>query len=438
MVSRIKQLAKLGEPLFGLREAGGYRRNFSLLLGRHPLRHRSSTIEQSARMMRGFRDVVFFASRDDNAPSQLLKWFKHGFLDRDRTLVVGKILGQLNRHHVQAFEGAEVNYLFYRYLRHLDFSRTRFVFYPYNTLWNPDLVYQRGPQHVFLGHGDSDKAASTNPLIRIYDRIFVSGQVSIERLLDAQIVNSLDVTSGRVVRVGMPYLELPSQLPPKPQDASYVLYSPTWEGANARQQYSSLEGGFGEQIVDYLLAKAGQDVVFRPHPSTGQRDERYRLWVRHLIERFADSPRFHIHADATDATLIPEASLKGKRWSKMCTLDESLRDARWVVTDVSSVISASVFAACPFLVVVKPTAATPPGGLQSHCHATIAFGAPLQGSSLAFEEAIYLEAHAAVLAAREHCVGIEPYLMGRPYSEYLALIETSRENPVQLANRREV
>src|SRR5690606_21438883 len=38
------------------------------------------------------------------------------------------------------------------------------------------LRYGR-PRHVFLNHGDSDKVSSANPVVKVYDELFVAGQV---------------------------------------------------------------------------------------------------------------------------------------------------------------------------------------------------------------------------------------------------------------------
>jgi hypothetical protein len=373
------------------------------------------------RRMRSFPYVLFFASRDPNASSQILKWFAHGFLPRDQTLVVGKLLGSAASQHAEALESASINYVFYRFLRSIDLSSAHAVFYPYNTMWNPDVVYKaRQAQHVFLGHGESDKLASINPMIRIYDRIFVSGDVAIQRLLKARIVNALDVESGRVTRIGMPYLSNVTPEPrPRERSSSYVLYAPTWEGT-AGQEYASLEGGFGEQLVTTLLRS--DSVVFRPHPSTGAKRADYRELARRLIATHARHPRFHVQLDPSASGEFADLStLPTQRWTKRCSADASLAEARWVVTDVSSMVSGAIQHQCPFALVLdtKQPAEAALEGLSQFATLRIARHAAPETSGISAlldDEQAYLRAFSALHAARKACVGREPHLEGLPIS----------------------
>ena len=52
----------------------------------------------------------------------------------------------------------------------------RVALYPANTGKNLHMIRNRGVAHVFVGHGDSDKAASSNPFVRVYNQEWVAGQ----------------------------------------------------------------------------------------------------------------------------------------------------------------------------------------------------------------------------------------------------------------------
>jgi hypothetical protein len=115
--------------------------------------------------------------------------------------------------------------------------------------------------HVYLGHGESDKAVSASNQLKAYDRTFVAGPAAEERVLRELMWFDRD----RMVRIGRPQAAAPGARPVPPQPT--VLYAPTWEGAQASMAYSSVHT-HGEALVRSLLA-AGFRVVYRPHPRTG-------------------------------------------------------------------------------------------------------------------------------------------------------------------------
>lgn len=127
------------------------------------------------------------------------------------------------------------------------------------------LRYAR-PKHVFLNHGDSDKASSANPVVRAYDRLFVAGQVAIDRYRDAGI----DLTDERFAVVGRPQLDDVLTGGQRIGDGpTTVLYAPTWEGFFETADYSSLERS-GEAIVRDLLERHPDvRIVYKPHPASG-------------------------------------------------------------------------------------------------------------------------------------------------------------------------
>lgn len=426
----IKTIAR--RPIYGSREVGGYVRNYSTVMG-YPLAHGSKAFIRGTapEFMRRFSDVVFFASRDKNASSQVLKWFRHGFLDRERTLVVGKILHPaISLEHIREFEGAELNYLFYHFIRDLDFTSARSVLYPYNTQWNPSVVRQRGPQHIFLGHGDSDKAGSTNPMLRLYDRILVSGQLAVERLLSAGIVNAEDVLSGRVVRIGMPYL--PSVRQDLATSGQHILYAPTWEGSDG-EQYSSLRAGYGRELLSFLLTNTRSNIIFRPHPSTGIRRPEYRAYLQEIVREFQHSPRFQLHVESTAHNAV--TFVTGAR-TRHCTLEASLQDAKWVLADISSVASSAVHYEVPFVLLHDGDSFAAFDGISRFAAAHLRIGEPPGNKlSLLCSEARHADAVAAVRAAREFCSGVEPYLVDLPYEAWMAriLAETKQDTTERLS-----
>src|SRR5699024_12395246 len=61
----------------------------------------------------------------------------------------------------------------------------RGVFYVNNAMLNTHMVRYTSLRHIQLLHGESDKAASASPVLRMYDRDFVAGQAAMDRVAAA-------------------------------------------------------------------------------------------------------------------------------------------------------------------------------------------------------------------------------------------------------------
>jgi len=154
----------------------------------------------------------------------------------------------------------------------LDLPSARVALYVANAAGNIHLLRRRGVWSVFIGHGDSDKGASSSPFSRVYDEIWVAGPAGRDRYLQAGI----GVTTERIVEVGRP--QLPAAPPSRRHRAvvgTTVLYAPTWEGWGDEEHHTSL-GSLGPKLVSALLARADVRVLYRPHPLTGTRDAAVR------------------------------------------------------------------------------------------------------------------------------------------------------------------
>jgi len=402
---------------------GSYARNFVWLggypqavPGKHPL----GTARDVIRL---YEDVVYCDSRDPNSAAQVLKWFRYGFFQKRSAIVVNRLYFLAAGRQLRQFEAEGVAYVLFWPLDAVDFRSARAVFYPYHTNTNQIMIKAIGPVHVFTGHGDSDKAGSVNPMTRMYDHVLVSGDLTIQRLLQARVMTPYDAAEGRMVRVGMPYLEPLSEAELVPPEDGYILYAPTWEGVERRQQYSSLEGGFGLELVGHLLEHAGAPVVFRPHPSTGQKLGKYRSLAKAIIDRFQGHPKFHLQGDIASTVPSEGAFARKTAFTGRRSPSASLRGAKWVVTDVSSMLSASLYACRPVAVIRKsglpdPTSRTDVlsdiGGLS------IEYG-KLPAADM-FSAAAHAVASERVRAERARCVTCEPYLAGLPREEWVSAI----------------
>lgn len=166
-----------------------------------------------------------------------------------------------------------------RELHGLELNTVRVVFYVAHAASNVHMLRRRTMRHVFIGHGDSDKAVSSNPFTKAYDEQWVAGPAALERFRAAQV----DVDERRVVQIGRPQLDpMRAQRPSSPGFIITVLYAPTWEG-HADEPHQTSLATFGVDLVRWLLAESDVRILYRPHPLVGVRDAGVRAADREIV-----------------------------------------------------------------------------------------------------------------------------------------------------------
>ncbi|MDT0388313.1 hypothetical protein [Streptomyces dubilierae] len=148
----------------------------------------------------------------------------------------------------------------------LELPELRVVLYPGNAGKNVHMLRVAEAKHVFIGHGDSDKLASSNRVSKVYDEIWVAGRAGRDRYQRVRHA----ISDSAIVEVGRPQLSsirlhadhVPGPLPT-------VLYAPTWEGWSDDDCHTSLIP-MGVTLVEKLLAENVR-VLYKPHPLTGKR-----------------------------------------------------------------------------------------------------------------------------------------------------------------------
>ncbi|SNT12069.1 CDP-Glycerol:Poly(glycerophosphate) glycerophosphotransferase, partial [Micrococcales bacterium KH10] len=192
-------------------------------------------------------------------------------------------------------------------------SSVRAVFYLNQVARNTDMVAWRGPRHIYLGHGDSNKMLSSHPAHAMYDEIWVAGRHSIDRYRDAGVV----IEPSKFVIIGRPQLAVLGDstgsvagrnLKAGPSASRPIaLYAPTWHGYNSMTQLSSLARG--PQIVDELTV-AGFDVIFRPHPMSAlTRAGRAQIAaIRSRLQTTTPQPKTFAEAAAEADLLVADPS----------------------------------------------------------------------------------------------------------------------------------
>ena len=139
--------------------------------------------------------------------------------------------------------------------------RPKAILYPNNGQRNFQSLIWAEAAHIHVNHGESDKVSMVSNQAKAYDRVFVAGEAAVRRHRAALV----DFDEFRLIRIGRPQLDLePEPIIPESTRRT-VLYAPTWEGEDERNNFTSVDC-YGVKIVNALLAQPDVRVVYKPHP----------------------------------------------------------------------------------------------------------------------------------------------------------------------------
>jgi hypothetical protein len=195
------------------------------------------------------------------------------------------------------------------------------------------MLREPGVRHVFVGHGDSDKSASSNPFSKVYSEIWVAGEAGRDRYRRANI----GIHDDEIVEVGRPQLNGIEQHSGVPHGEISVLYAPTWEGWTNDPAHTSVIRT-GPQLVARLVALAGVRVVYKPHPLTGS------------VSRAAANADARIRETVTRAAAVAGASRHQVAVGPEPGLYECFNDCHVLVADISSVLTDFIESQKPYVV----------------------------------------------------------------------------------------
>ncbi|MET8352288.1 CDP-glycerol glycerophosphotransferase family protein [Micromonospora sp. NPDC005206] len=223
----------------------------------------------------------------------------------------------------------------------LELGSVRTALYAANVGANIHMLREPGMKHVFVGHGDSDKAASANPYSKVYDEVWVAGLAGRERYARAGV----GVLDTDIVEIGRPQLAGVHTFGAESVDRPFtVLYAPTWEGWLDDDPYHTSLVLMGERIIQGLLATRPEvRVIYKPHPLTGSRSKDAKAVHERLVELIRGAGG---DADAT--------SLDGTRHlvvtGRTPALFDCFNQTDLLISDVSSVVSDFVQSERPYVV----------------------------------------------------------------------------------------
>jgi hypothetical protein len=152
----------------------------------------------------------------------------------------------------------------------LNSARPKLLLYPNQNVRNFFALRYSAGLHAWISHGESDKAYMFQNTLKRYDFYFAAGKAAVDRTLR----HVTGLSKERIKLIGRPQLadvhNIPADFEPKAH-AVKVLYAPTWEGVTGATRYSSIDT-HGLALVK-RLDQLGCQIVYRPHPLSGTRDE---------------------------------------------------------------------------------------------------------------------------------------------------------------------
>lgn len=219
--------------------------------------------------------------------------------------------------------------------RLVDSQDLRLVYYVNQNISNFQMMRFNEPDHVFICHGESDKAYMWSNQLKAYDYVFTAGQAAQDRL--ATHLRNFDVQKS-TRQIGRPQIDVnypaPYTLNP---DLPTVLYAPTWEGDRPSMKYGSVLS-HGEPLIDELLKDGGYNVIFRPHPRSGKNTAAYGKAVERIHKKLETA-----NASSSAQLIFDDSEQWGWQWTV----------ADVCITDISA-------AAYDFLATGKPMFVTSP------------------------------------------------------------------------------
>jgi len=225
------------------------------------------------------------------------------------------------------------------------------VFYPANNGANMQVVRNTDLTHVFLGHGDSNKASSANKCFRLYDEVWVAGQAHRDRFDRV----SGDYSALKFPIVGQPWMQDWFKSLPKYglEERNQWGYFPTWRGYYANTNYSSLD------IIKGIAAVAQESLgdtaagFLKLHPWSTNADVKA---VSRVVEAHKPPQITKTIDENGEALSAPEVGLF------LPDQGTQLRDIlkkplRFVVCDISAAVTECLFINVPiFLYYPQPPA----------------------------------------------------------------------------------
>jgi hypothetical protein len=216
--------------------------------------------------------ALYLDSKIIGAARQLVAFFKQGVFDKNKTVIYLKKYKESAKLYSKIFSEESIAYQFMK-PSELDNLEGQIIFYAFNAQSNCRLVANRKLKHIFITHGESNKISSIKPIIRIYDHVVMSGELSLERYYKSGLFDQHDYDTGRLIMMGNTFIGSTGFNNDVTKE-HVLFYAPTWEGGLESENYSSLKN---VNLVYLSIVKLSErlgvkTIVVQPHPNIGHRD----------------------------------------------------------------------------------------------------------------------------------------------------------------------
>ncbi|WP_438752094.1 CDP-glycerol glycerophosphotransferase family protein [Pararhizobium sp. O133] len=209
------------------------------------------------------------------------------------------------------------------------------VFYVNNAMRNMHVVRYNNFVHIQLLHGESDKPSSYNPVSKMYDFLFVSGQLAIDRYQRNDVF--IDHQKFRIVSRPQVF-EIDADFQ-RGNEIKTVFYALTWGGLYANQDLSSIENA--EAVVQALIDR-NYRVIMRPHPLSYEHAAH-----KTIIARVAD-----MLTAANEASQAGHCISNDRRFDMQYpSANDCINAADFMIADVTSIIGDWLYSKKPFAVI---------------------------------------------------------------------------------------
>ena len=190
-------------------------------------------------------------------------------------------------------------------------SSVKLACYANNGTKNTHLVRFNNLLHIQMLHGDSEKPPSFNPVSKMYDKLFVSGQRAIDRYSE----NGVVIPQDNFEIVGRPQISDINLKTNLDKENYSVLIAPTWFGFHQDTMFSSLFQIY--RTLEYLVsAYKNIKIILRLHPLTNRDDPETAEYLKKIEALLAGSN----HILYSDRDIV-----------------EDFNESDCIVTDISSV-----------------------------------------------------------------------------------------------------
>jgi hypothetical protein len=174
--------------------------------------------------------------------------------------------------------------------------KPKVILYPNKGILTSRHSWYQSAFHVFVSHGESDKAYMSDNTLRYFDYVYCAGDMAIQRI---QTQLQSFASKERCIKIGRPQLLDQKATPPitwaGSGDRKTILYAPTSDFLSLTNRYGSVET-HGVELVSAILRNEDKYLlIYKPHPLTGSKLPGAIAANQKIISMIQESKGGHIY-----------------------------------------------------------------------------------------------------------------------------------------------